>query len=80
MESIQPAYVAWRAGTRTLFLLVSWPAHRFFKNSSVGVQRRKNMLTYEGGGWSLLPDVKWERGPVQKELPSFFIDSEVRNI
>ncbi len=24
-ESIRPAYVAWRAGTRTLFLLGSWP-------------------------------------------------------
>ncbi len=25
-ESIAPTYVAWRAGTRTLFLLGSWPA------------------------------------------------------
>ncbi len=24
-ESIPPAYVAWRAGTTTLFLLGSWP-------------------------------------------------------
>ncbi len=24
-ESIPPAYVAWRAGTRTLFLLGFWP-------------------------------------------------------
>jgi hypothetical protein len=24
-ESIPPAYVAWRTGTRTLFLLGSWP-------------------------------------------------------
>ncbi len=24
-KSIPPAYVAWRAGTRTLFLLGSWP-------------------------------------------------------
>ncbi len=34
-ESILPAYVAWRAGTTTLFLLSSYP-HRLFKNSSTG--------------------------------------------
>ncbi len=34
-EWIPPAYVAWRAGTITLFLLGSLP-HRLFKNSSSG--------------------------------------------
>jgi hypothetical protein len=33
-ESIPPAYVAWRAGTITLFLLGAYSPHRFFKNSS----------------------------------------------
>ncbi len=33
-ESIPPAYVAWRAGTTTLFLLGSLPQNRLFKNSS----------------------------------------------
>jgi hypothetical protein len=36
-EWIPPAYVAWRAGTITLFLLGSYKApHRLFKNSSSG--------------------------------------------
>jgi hypothetical protein len=29
-ESIPPAYVAWRAGTTTLFLLSSYNPHRLF--------------------------------------------------
>ncbi len=33
-EWIPPAYVAWRAGTITLFLLGSYSPHRLFKNSS----------------------------------------------
>ncbi len=34
-EWVPPAYVAWRAGTITLFLLGSFPSpHRLFKNSS----------------------------------------------
>ncbi len=33
-ERIPPAYVAWRAGTKTLFLLGSYSPHRLCKNSS----------------------------------------------
>jgi hypothetical protein len=32
-ESIPPAYVAWRAGTTTLFLLGSWPPYIVLKFS-----------------------------------------------
>jgi hypothetical protein len=33
-EWIPPAYVAWRDGTKTLFLLGAYSLHRLFKNSS----------------------------------------------
>ncbi len=36
-KSISPAYVAWRAGTTTLFLLGSYSSCRLFKNSSTDV-------------------------------------------
>ncbi len=36
-EWIPPAYVAWRPGTITLFLLSSYSPHRLFKNSSSGI-------------------------------------------
>jgi hypothetical protein len=37
-KSISPAYVAWRAGTTTLFLLGSYSSRRLFKNFSTDVQ------------------------------------------
>jgi hypothetical protein len=42
-ESIPPAYVAWRACTKTLFLFGPSP-HRFFKNSSTVL----SMMNYLG--------------------------------
>ncbi len=44
-ESILPAYVAWRAGSTTLFLLGS-QSSQIFQNSSTGIR-----LFWEGGGF-----------------------------
>ncbi len=42
--SIPPAYVAWRAGTITLFLIGAYSPYRFFKNSSSGVHSQKRKI------------------------------------
>jgi hypothetical protein len=47
-ESIPKAYVAWRAGTRTLFLYSVLSPHRLFKNSSTGDHFRVGIKENKG--------------------------------
>jgi hypothetical protein len=50
-ELILPAYVVWRVGTRTLFLLVSWPPYivqKFQHRSQFLTRNQNHLFAHEG--------------------------------